>query len=169
MRQQVAIGIQHGKIFLVRLHGGNQGLGGHCQKFLVKMPQHGHRPFDDVVDFIQQGRINHGLAAVLRRQGFNLLVDGVAAGVAGHLHLVLLQLFLPLAGRCHSKGFGGVKTVTIAGVTSLMAKKFSGNDLIIGHQYDPVYGPDKGEIVPAPAHGLGDGQFTDGLADDVRQ
>lgn len=168
-RQQLAVGVQQAEVFLVVLHGGDQGFLRDLEEALLEGADQRHRPLDQCSHFVEQARRHDGAALLLGGQFGHALGDQLAAlGEIGQ-HMSAAQVFQI---RCRAGNTHIVRIVEA--VATGFAPGFLGEDLALDHivaeqHHQPLGRTHELLAASCPAHPLGNRQFVQRGLDDARQ
>ena len=170
--RQPALGVQQRKVLLVGLHGQDQALLRHAQKFLFKFAHQHIGPLDQRGHLVQQRRVVNGAGALAHfgSGGLQLARNlGAALGERGNHRAFVPQLCGVAVGAVqHHRVHGGFKTVAVRGVASVQAQRGDRHHAAAMQRHQPVRRAHKAHAAPAGhvaaggqlvAHHFGDGQL----------
>ncbi|MNZ57494.1 hypothetical protein D3C78_754750 [compost metagenome] len=165
-RQQLAVGIQQAEVFLVVLHGGDQGFLRYFKEAFLERAHQRHWPFDQGGHFIEQRWRHDGAAFLLHCQFGGTLADQLAALGKICQDVRLAQVFLVVGRGADAHVFRMVEAVA-TGFTTGSLRQQGAVDHFVTEQHDqPLGWTHELFLACTPAHALGDRQVVERVFDD---
>ena len=168
-RQQLTVHIQQAEVFLVVLHGGDQGFLRHIEETLFERAHQRHRPFHQGGHFVQQAWRHDGGAFLQAGQFFGALADQLATLIGVGQHISSAQVVEVVGRRSDTHAFWMMEAVTTGLTTGLLGEDGAIDDLVTEQHHQPLGRTHELFLARTPAHALGDRQVVQGIFNDGRQ